>query len=133
MKVIFISITLRDTRAVVHPWPGHELATPPSPTWLRRPGLLQAPDQGNHAVMAWCRHADTAAFGGDAAVENIDFSRLPGQHVLQHAGLVVIGLHDGLIHRLAWRALQLDPGSLADRHRLADQCVYLRAQPGVGA
>src|SRR2546427_221226 len=28
MKVIFISITLRETRAVVHPLRGHELATP---------------------------------------------------------------------------------------------------------
>src|SRR2546430_16964862 len=129
MKVIFISITLRETRTVVYPSAVTNWRRAPR-FLLARPGLLQALDQGNHAVVP--RGGDTrpAALGGDAAVEYVDLSRPSRQHVLQHAGLVVVRPRDGLVHRLRRRAHQRDPGPLADRQCLRDQRVDLGAQGG---
>src|SRR5436190_2919744 len=92
MKVIFISITLRETRAVVYlsgvtNWRRAPARAGPFRLVGRpvRPGLLQAFDQGNHAVVPWGGDTGPPALGGDAAVEHVDLGRPPRQHVLQHA------------------------------------------------
>ena len=72
------------------------------------------------------------SFGGDAAVEDVDLGGPTREDVLQHARLVLIRLGDGLVHGLPRRARERDPGPFADRHRLRDQQVYLRAKPDVG-
>src|SRR5207247_868914 len=102
--------------------PGSRIGDAPGPgtgpsrlvAQLVRPGLLQALDQGNHAVVPRGGDPGPPALGGDAAVEDVDLGRPPRQHVLQHAGLVVVRLRNGLVHRLARRAHRPDPGPLAD-------------------
>src|SRR5580704_19023514 len=103
VKVIFISITLRYRQAVVHPpevtnWRRHRAS--PGPSRLLRPGLLQALDQGHHAVVPRRGDAGPAPLGGYAAVQDVDLGYPPRQDVLQHARLVVVRLRDGLRHRV---------------------------------
>ena len=87
----------------------------------------------DHRVVQRRRYAGQPALRRHPAVEHVDLGAPPGQHVLKHRRLVVVGDLDRLLDQGGEVRGRRDAERGADRQRLGHQRVHQGPQSGVGA